>query len=317
MGEYILAGSSPPRADDGRDGESDVERPARLFTLIDIVNHYCASQMTFLLEQTVLLRRTLTEMREKIGGGARPATQFAKGFSDLVNYATQFCFAVHFSDALAQIMRIHVPKSDERQQLDLSTMIAGLSTIHESIYAEMGERHFLFVAPDRIGYLEAPPRIDPFNITYQEHTFWGNGKTCSIRSAAADIKSAGNCLAAECHTAAVFHAMRVAEFGLRSLAKRLNVILTHKGKPEPIEFATWEKVITAVKNSLNAVSQMSHGPKRKKQLARFSELADRCTYMKDLWRNEVMHTRASYNRHDAARILQHVREFMQAVEKKS
>ena len=109
--------------------------------------------------------------------------------------------------------------------------------------------------------------------------------------------------------------MRVAEHGIRILAKRLKVSLTHKGKPEPMEFATWDKVLTAIKNRLTAVSQLPHNANRETQLAHYSDLADRCIYMKDLWRNNVMHTRANFNRLEAAGILQRVRELMQSIEK--
>ena len=241
-------------------------------------------------------------------------------FATLVRNGIQYSIAAGFSDAMNRLSRIHVPKPNATDRADLSTIIASLNVMSQAFYDEMNKRHFLVVASDRVGFLEPLPDIWPFNtqpeIGYQAHTFWGNGSKCTIQSAISDIKAAGNCLAAECHTAAVFHAMRVAEHGIRVLAKRLNVSLTHKGKPLPIEFATWDKVISAIKNRLTVISQSPHNSKRQEKLAHYSDLADRCLYMKDLWRNDLMHTRLQINRIEAAGVLQRVREFIQAVEKK-
>jgi len=309
LGNYIVDESSPKGDDE--DGAEHEREPKRLWSLLEIVHHFCAPQMAFLLEQLALMRRALTEKRKAMRGGAEPEPQFIEGYRRLISLGMQYCFVTHLA-AGVQIGRLN-----DDQKLDLSTMIAGLNTIHDSIYEEMGRRKFLFVAEDRAGYLEGPPQIEPFRPdVYHEHTFWGNEKGCSIRAAAADVKAAGNCLAAECHTAAVFHAMRVAEHGIRVLAKRVNVSLTHKGKPQPVEYATWDKVITGIKNRLTVISQLPHTQKRQEQLARYSDLADRCLYMKDLWRNDLMHTRLQFNRLEAAGVLQRVREFMQAIQGK-
>jgi hypothetical protein len=125
-----------------------------------------------------------------------------------------------------------------------------------------------------------------------------------------DIREAYNCLVLDRNTAAVFHSMRIAEHGLRSLARKLKVKLTHKGKPQPIVSATWDKIITEIKNRINAAHATPHGAYRQRQLTHYSDMADRCSYMKDLWRNEIMHTRRSYNKEEAAGAVRRVSEFM-------
>ena len=288
----------------------------RLFSLWEIMNHFCALQIAYLLEQVSLQRSCLEQLKSQSGGGQIPDSSQILLFAGLVNTAINLCFAAMFGEALGRIQRIHVPKADADKQQDISTMLASLKIINDSIYEEMSKRHFLTVSEDRVGYLENLPQIFPFENTYQDHTFWGNEGAIKFRSAARDIRDAGNCLAAECHTAAVFHGMRVAEHGIRILAKRLKVVITHKGKPEPIEFATWEKVVDSIKSQLTKAHSLPRSAKRQNKLSYYSDLADRCTYMKDLWRNEVMHTRLSFNRLEAAGILQRVREFMQLLEKK-
>jgi hypothetical protein len=126
-----------------------------------------------------------------------------------------------------------------------------------------------------------------------------------------DIRQAGNCMAVECSTAAVFHLMRVAEHGLRKLATKLRVKLTHKGSAHPIEFADWDKVITAIKVEISNARALSHGPNRQSALTKYSDAADHCDYMKDIWRNNVSHTRKPYSDIEAEAVMQRVQSFME------
>jgi hypothetical protein len=68
-------------------------------------------------------------------------------------------------------------------------------------------------------------------------------------AAKSDIIEAGNCLAAECHTACVFHLMRVVEWGLRAFCAHLGFrklrITKKSGKTKlvPVDFLEWEKIL--------------------------------------------------------------------------
>jgi hypothetical protein len=89
------------------------------------------------------------------------------------------------------------------------------------------------------------------------------------------------------------------------------VRLTHKGKPQPVEAATWDKIITAIKNKITQAHSLPHNSRRAKQLSYYADMADRCSYMKDLWRNNIMHSRRSFNEAEAHGALQRVTGFMQ------
>ena len=52
-----------------------------------------------------------------------------------------------------------------------------------------------------------------------------------------DTREAIDCYVLGLNTATVFHAMRIAEIGLRALARRLRITLTHKQQPMPIDLA--------------------------------------------------------------------------------
>jgi hypothetical protein len=126
-----------------------------------------------------------------------------------------------------------------------------------------------------------------------------------------DSRAATDCYVLGLYTASVFHAMRVAEIGLRNIAKNMRVKLTDKGRPMPIEFGTWEKVIVQVNNKIKEARLKSKGHKAEVRLQFYSEAADHCMYMKDLWRNSVSHARKSYNDGEALGALNRVHDFMQ------
>lgn len=66
---------------------------------------------------------------------------------------------------------------------------------------------------------------------------FGEKVSLNFPSALEDIKEVGNCYATDRNTACVFHCMRVVEYGLRALAKRLRVKLP---KNLHIDLAEWE-----------------------------------------------------------------------------
>ncbi len=67
-------------------------------------------------------------------------------------------------------------------------------------------RKFVLVKPDRSKYL-------------LQHALFGENVRTAFPSAAFDIEQAGNCLAVEANMAAIYHLLRVAEHGLRALAR--------------------------------------------------------------------------------------------------
>jgi hypothetical protein len=144
-----------------------------------------------------------------------------------------------------------------------------------------------------------------FYVPKEDATYWHNlelfGKdvpTIFPIHAAFEIAELGSCFAASRPTACIFHSMRIAEYGLRILAKRVHVKLTDKGKPVPIEYGTWDKVIQGIRNKIADVRKKSIGPKKEKALQFYSAAADQCEYMKDIWRNEIAHARHRFYTRD-------------------
>ena len=143
-------------------------------------------------------------------------------------------------------------------------------------------------------------------------SMFGEAVQKAFRSATEDIREAGNCIAVESGTAAVFHLMRTVEWGLRALAADLGVLNTpRKNANIPIEFSEWDKILDqlypAVEKKIDAMPPGSQ--KQETQEFYFPLLLDIRSF-KDAFRNHVMHTRKIYSQKAADDVLDHVRRFM-------
>jgi hypothetical protein len=186
------------------------------------------------------------------------------------------------------------------ERFDNSSIATELRNIVDTIMLEASEYNFVRINPAKAEYFNQP-------------ALFGDAVKAAFPRAALDILASGDCLALEQETACIFHLMRVAEHGIRMLAKKLRVKLTHKGLSHPIEYADWEKVINGAKNKIAKARDLPHGPKRQKQLEIYSDAADHCVFMKDIWRNNISHTRKPYINAEAVGVLERVRDFMRFI----
>jgi hypothetical protein len=111
-------------------------------------------------------------------------------------------------------------------------------------------------------------------------------------------------LAADLDTAAVFHLMLVAEFGLRALAKHLKVKIKRD-----LEYADWDEVIRGIQAKLDSIKH-PRGKKRQAELEFYRPLLSECSEFKDVWRNNIMHARRRYIHHEALGVFNRVSDFM-------
>jgi len=169
-----------------------------------------------------------------------------------------------------------------------------LRGLQNAITEEVNGRKFTFIPSEKIEYFE------------QDELF-GKLVNKSFPSAKNEIKDAGNCLAADLNTAAIFHLMRVAETGLRALARRLAV----KIKKMPLEYADWGKIIPEIEEKIKLKMPKSRGKKQSETLEFYRGAIGEFNAFKDVWRNNVMHARGSYDEKEAIRVFNHVRGFMQ------
>jgi hypothetical protein len=202
----------------------------------------------------------------------------------------EFCYALDLNQSLSRLNQLEFELIGSRLNAEVATELHGLRM---SILDEASDRKFAFIPKDKVAFFE-------------QEALFGNAVNDAFPSAAAEIKDAGNCLASDLHTAAVFHLMRVAEWGLRSLAKHLKVKV--KGQ---LEYADWGNVLGAINKKLTAAEGKPRGKKKSAELEFYRLMESELNTLKDVWRNNVMHTRGRYNHGDSLGVYLRVSEFMQ------
>ena len=102
------------------------------------------------------------------------------------------------------------------------------------------------------------------------------------------------------YTAAIFHVMRVLESGLQALASKLSVSLAKD--------RNWQNILNDVQGAINRLPQSTR--EEKDFLAKCSAVRAHLQSVKDAWRNDVMHPRASYSEDQAKDVIDNSRALM-------
>jgi hypothetical protein len=189
-----------------------------------------------------------------------------------------------------------------KSSVDIASISSSLITLKSSILNSLQKKKLLQVSQDHFEFLE-------------EDALFGPAVKSRFPSASRDIKAAGDCFAAECSAAAVFHLMRVAEMGLRSLVRDRRIPLSDK----PLTDRDWSQVSKKLEI---AVFQMRAAPVTKwpgaeqakdRQIVFYNDLLQELRPFDEAWKNHVSHPGAAvfYNRDQAGEILKRVRSFMQ------
>lgn len=111
------------------------------------------------------------------------------------------------------------------KRITFQEYLSQLRVLRETIEADLKRRNFVFILPEKARLLDEME--NKWNLVWT-----------AIPKCKTDVEEAVYCYALGRSTATVFHCMCVAEYGLRTLAKRVRVKLTDKRKPQIIEYAT-------------------------------------------------------------------------------
>lgn len=137
---------------------------------------------------------------------------------------------------------------------------------------------------------------------FQADALFGAEVGAAFPSSAADVQHAGTSFALGLTDASVFHSMRVLEAGLRAMAREIGV---------PFDRKNWANIIDAIESAVSRNSTAPGvDPKRRKVIA---EAALHFRFLKDAWRNDVMHAGEVYDTGKAQSVLDHVGDFMRAL----
>jgi hypothetical protein len=178
------------------------------------------------------------------------------------------------------------------------TLKSEIGGLQKTIIRELADKKFAFIPPGNDQFFE---RDDLFGKEF--HDF-------ASPEINVEIKAAGNCLAADLNTAAIFHLLRAAELGMRRMAKRLKVPVIRDNKQIEIDDATWDELIIGTNKKVKSEKELSP-PQReiKNHFKEYERLAQQFDHMKND-RNNVMHTRGNNTAVEALAVLGRVKDFM-------
>jgi hypothetical protein len=190
------------------------------------------------------------------------------------------------------------------QEVDYSGACAELRNVKDMMMSDAWQHRFVKIEPKYLSYVN-------------NHKLFGDQVAASFVSAIPDIVDAGNCIALELGTLALFHLMRAVEYALRALCAHLGVTRIRKSKKPgkkkyvAIAWAQWEKMLDAAEVRANAKIEKLSPSKKKQDLQQFYvPIFQDIRGFKDAFRNHVMHSRDSFNVESAQAICEHVKRFM-------
>jgi hypothetical protein len=254
----------------------------------------------------------LSEQTANKSSGKRISTKDAKGIRrDLdIFFGDKEVKGLGWDDVEVRVSDLQM-RLDLVSKSNLPTYESVNQALHELKMAflnALAERKFVMIEKQKSEFFE-------------QKKLFGQAVYDAFSSARTEIKSAGNCLAMNENTAAVFHLMRAAELGMRALARRLYVVL----KKNPIDSGGWDEIIKGIKIETDKrwEKYKIHPPKTKLgkrklvEFLKFCEVArDELNVFKEIWRNNTMHAGLPYNEHEAHGVFIRVRDFMQRLSTK-
>ena len=129
-------------------------------------------------------------------------------------------------------------------------------------------------------------------------------------SAHRNIEDAGKCLAFNRGTAAVFHLMRVMEYGLRALGESLN-----DPSLDPKRNPSWDAILKKCDDELRKPLRERSAEWREDEPF-YSNATANLRAVKNAWRNPTLHVERDYDPDDALDVWNAVKAFMRHLAKK-
>jgi hypothetical protein len=206
--------------------------------------------------------------------------------TDLLNIIKAACAKIDILDVDGEIERIityvrYLRKSELRVHLD---------HLRERIADEIKKASFIHISSKKAAY-------------YKKEDLFGRAVAQKFPKIAEDIANAGTCFSVDQNTACVFHLMRAMEYCVQRLGTKLRLKLTQS--------LSWGQIMDRVNDAVKALPGGSKATSaQKKQKQALALAAGRLDHVRIVWRNDVMHPKATYDEAEALEVLESVRAFM-------
>jgi len=269
--------------------------PLRVWSLLEIMRQFQAWQLAKIIHELTQVEWLCSKQCDMGERDTPVRDHYLDAFvKPLVESCRTLCVSTELNSALARIdgpMRValnFIP-SPSWNDLHVESRV-----LREQIEADLARRRFMFIPAEKAQLLD--------KIGRDWDSVWRQ-----FPSAKEDSEEAVHCCVLGRNTATVFHLMRVAEYGLRALARERHIKLA---KNRPLDWAEWNEIISGIGKSVDHFANRRRGPARDAALEFYRGALGQFQAFKDVYRNHVMHSRKSYDEHQAMSVLLHVREFM-------
>lgn len=204
-------------------------------------------------------------------------------FRDIEEVLTQLGL-VSSLDQVARIMN-----ESQAGRLDSGEKFSDLLTdLHRRIHDDLARKVMYSVESDRsifcdVSWLSASVIATKFPTAFRE------------------LQAAGRNYAYGESAASAFHSMRALEVGLGVLATRFNIDFQH---------TNWHPVIEGIESAIRDISKAPKSQQRLDDEKFFGGLGRHFMFLKNGWRNHVMHVRENYTDREARQMLDHVTDLL-------
>jgi hypothetical protein len=197
----------------------------------------------------------------------------------------------------------------------LSRLITALQVTHTTYGIILREIQELWNAIDHDGYeqLFCHYPLQKVSFLLEVRKTWAR-TLAAFPSAEKEIEEGVDCYALGHNTACVFHMARVAEMGLRTIARERG--LKNARKNVPLDWGTWGAVFGAIEGQLKAIRNKPPGPKKDAALAFYDTILSGLHAIQSLYRDRTMHLRKSYDDGEAQSAMFRSRELMDTLSTK-
>jgi hypothetical protein len=274
--------------------------PFRLWSVVDMERFYTGLFLASVAQYSRHVGMLLERLGSPTANQPLEADTKESIHSAVSAIAKTFPKDVPFSDVIVQ----HLARIQSYLEKDSTFPVSEESALYitkdflENLETELRTHLFLYVPSSRKEMFTNP-----------EKWFWGD-ITERVRGTEIDIEEACRCHALGRSTATVSHLMRVAEIGLRSLAKTAKVTIKKKDRTLPYLWADWQELITAIRAKKVTGMQTVRGPKRDAELDFYQGALGEFESFKVVYRHHAMHARKSYKEPEAEHVMLYVRGFM-------
>lgn len=241
------------------------------------------------------VRRLATILNQDLIGGAEnldsglTRSRIADIVAELRNQLTM----VGAQSAWVAANRLHDCLNSDTKSITYSQLKYDLNDVESRFADHLSFIRLYVIRSEQMGLLGSPTEI------------LGEQTASRFTSVWFDVEESAKCICVQRPTAAVFHAMRVLELGIRAFAARLNI-------PDPVKPAArnWANMLRQIKQEME--KQFPPEKRQSHSEGAFLEgLYATLDAVKNPWRNETMHVEGVYTDAEAKFILVCVITFIQ------